>query len=115
MRQVTATQEAFKEARAAGDMDGVRRALHSVHETQAFWAVPTATVQRVDYEHLVGAVDGARQQGRAGQEPCSRLSACAECGRPPPAARPRPSTHRTTSPRTCCSTPCQAKTSGWSR
>lgn len=23
-----------------------------VHETQAFWALPTASVQRVDYQHL---------------------------------------------------------------
>lgn len=53
-RQISASADAFKDAKAAGDMDGVRRALHSLHETQAFWAVPTATVQRVDYEHLVG-------------------------------------------------------------
>lgn len=29
-----------------------QRALFSVHETQAFWAVPTGSVQRVDYARL---------------------------------------------------------------
>ncbi|EFN59179.1 hypothetical protein CHLNCDRAFT_138071 [Chlorella variabilis] len=65
--QVLETQEAYNAAKQANDVDGMRRALFqaslpasaassagwlAVDETQAFWALPTASVQRTDYEHL---------------------------------------------------------------
>ncbi|KAL6772376.1 hypothetical protein ACKKBG_A29975 [Auxenochlorella protothecoides x Auxenochlorella symbiontica] len=50
--QVTATQEAYKAAKAAKDNLGVQKALFSVHETQALWLVERDTLWRVDYQHL---------------------------------------------------------------
>lgn len=50
--QVTATQEAYKAAKAAKDNLAVQKALFSVHETQALWLVERDTLWRVDYQHL---------------------------------------------------------------
>ncbi|KAI7844538.1 hypothetical protein COHA_001896 [Chlorella ohadii] len=52
VNQLQETQADYVAAKQAGDVDGMKRALFQVHETQAFWALPGASVQRVDYEHL---------------------------------------------------------------
>ena len=50
--QVRAVGQAYAAAKAAGDVDGQKRALARLDETQAFWHVPTSNIWRTDYERL---------------------------------------------------------------
>ena len=50
--QVKKVQDDYNAAKAAGDIDGQKRALFPLQETQVLWHVATADVWRTDYEHL---------------------------------------------------------------
>ncbi|KAL4431088.1 hypothetical protein ABPG75_006344 [Micractinium tetrahymenae] len=48
---IKTVQDAYTAAKKAGDTEAMKRALFQVDETQAFWAVPTASVQVTSYSH----------------------------------------------------------------